>query len=111
MEKAKKQGIKEEPPYKLSIETTKKEIAEAQSSDDEKSDTLVIKVFKVTKADDTIEYVEIKNEDSLKEANAIGRLSVTSSNKRLYLYERRCDILEVQNKHLKRQTENRGRKG
>ena len=87
MEKAKKQGIKEESPYKLSIETTKKEIAEAQSSDDEKSDTLVIKVFKVTKADDTIEYVEIKNEDSLKEANAIGRLSVTSSNKKVYLYK------------------------
>jgi len=53
----------------------------------ESDNTLVIRALKVEKADGSILYVELKGEESLREASDMGIVSVTSSNKKVYLYK------------------------
>ena len=53
----------------------------------ESDDTLVIRAIKVQKEDGEIIYMELKGEETLQKASEIGIVSVTSSNKKVYLYK------------------------
>lgn len=53
----------------------------------EKDNTKVIRALKVEKEDGEIVYVELKGEESLREASDLGIVSVTSGNKKVYLYK------------------------
>lgn len=50
-------------------------------------DTKVIRAIKVEKEDGEIIYMELKGEKTLSEASEIGIVSVSSSNKKVYLYK------------------------
>ncbi len=47
----------------------------------------VVNAIKVKKKDGSVEYFELKGEETLKEARKIGIIDVTSSNKKVYLYK------------------------
>jgi len=53
----------------------------------ESDDSLVVRAFKVTLDDGSIEYVIVDGEESLREAVDKGKISVISTNKKVFLYK------------------------
>lgn len=53
----------------------------------ESDNSLVIQALKVEKSNGDIEYIELVDENSLAEASRLGIVSVTSANKKVYLYK------------------------
>ena len=66
---------------------TEKVILEDEKYYFESDGSLIIHAFKVEKEDGTIEYVEVKGEESLAEASDMGVVSVSSNNKKVYLFK------------------------
>ena len=55
----------------------------------ESDNSLVIRAMKIEKPDGTIEYLESVDDESIKKASEKGIVSVTSTNKKVYLYKQK----------------------